>query len=322
MRSFRRHLPALLLVLGGTIAVVIVVRVATDIGGKLTTENRGVNSTIIRINAEMKAGEEKTKKADLPRLRIAIAPVISPEKTYVSYREFVNYLAQAVGRKGELLIRSTYGEVNELLRDKRCDAALICTLAYLRGKKEFDLKLMAAPVIKGNLHYHSYFLVPESSGSKSLLDLKGKLFASADIMSTSGWLYPAVWLKKEGKDPLNFFKKHIISGSHDRSIQSVANSEVDGAAVDSLVYDQMPEETKKKVRIIHTSPPFGMPPVVVPSGLDEQLKERLLNALLQAHKSLEGKAILSALEMDRFEVVKSDLYDSIQELENQWQERQ
>jgi phosphonate transport system substrate-binding protein len=197
--------------------------------------------------------------------------------------------------------------------------ALVCTLSYLRGKKEFGLELLAAPVVKGNIHYRSHVVVPVDSTAKNLLDLKGKLFASADILSTSGWLYPAVWLKKRGKDPLRFFKKHVLTGSHDRSILTVANRNVDGAAVDSIVYDQMPENIKKQVRIIDTSPTFGMPPLVTPKQLNPKLRERLLNALLAAHNDPRGKAILSALEIDRFEVVQNYLYDSVQKLEEQWQ---
>jgi phosphonate transport system substrate-binding protein len=321
MLNIRRYLVLVLLLAGGTVGVIIAVRVVSDYGWQSALKNRSANKTTIRIDAQMKTKEvpQEGSSTSLPLLRIAIAPVISPEETYVNYRELVEYLGEVVGRRGQLMIRSTYGEVNELLRERRCDAALICTLAYIRGKREFGVRLLAAPVVKGNLYYHSHILVPESSPAKSLLDLEGKLFASADIMSTSGWMYPAVWLKKRGKDPLHYFKKHVISGSHDRSILFVAKGEVDGAAVDSLVYEQMSDEIKQKVRIIDTSQTFGMPPVVTPSKLDDGLRTRLLNGFLNAHRDPRGRAILSAIEIDRFEIVKDSLYDSIQKLEDQWQ---
>jgi ABC-type phosphate/phosphonate transport system substrate-binding protein len=62
-----------------------------------------------------------------------------------------------------------------------------------------------------------------------------------------------------------------------------------------------------------------MPPLVTPKQLDPELRERLLDALLAAHKDPRGKAILSALEIEHFEVVQEELYESVQELEEQWQ---
>jgi phosphonate transport system substrate-binding protein len=321
LRFLNKHLVSFLLVVTGTIFVIIFTYLMLNYSRQYILEKDFADKEVIRLDRQVGIGGavEKQPLPPLPSLRIAIAPVISPEKSFLFYKDFVEYIAAVVGRNGILITRSTYGEVNGLLREQRCDMALVCTLSYLRGKNEFGLKLLAAPVIKGNIHYRSHIVVPRDSAAKGLLDLKGKSFASADIMSTSGWLYPAVWLKKRGINPLMFFKKHELTGSHDRSIQAVANRNVDGAAVDSIVYDQTPKKIKKKVRVINTSPSFGMPPMVTPKQLNPELRERLLNALLAAHNDPRGKAILSALEIDRFEVVQDDLYDSVEDLELQWQ---
>jgi phosphonate transport system substrate-binding protein len=138
-------------------------------------------------------------------------------------------------------------------------------------------------------------------------------------LSTSGWLYPAVWLKKRGKNPLQFFKNHVLTGSHDRSVTAVANREADGTATHSIVLSQMPEEIRKMVRVVNTSPAFGMPPMVVPNQLDEHVKKRLLEVLLNMHNEPRGKKILSSLEMDKFAPVDHSLYASIEKLERQWQ---
>ena len=249
-----------------------------------------------------------------PELRIAIAPVISPEKSLQIYRELVDYLAEKLDRTPVFMQRETYVAVNDLVRYGRCEVAMVCTYAFVRGEREFGMQVLVVPQINGVITYHSLFLVPESSHAESLLDLRGKRFGSADLFSNSGWLYPVSWLNDQGEEPDRFFGDHVITGSHDRSVTAVASGYVDGAAVDSLVFEQMIEEDPsltKKVRLIHKSPPFGMPPIVVPRQIDPALKEEVRNALLEMSADPQGKKILNALRIEQFVVPDNDLFDSV-----------
>ena len=251
-----------------------------------------------------------------PELRIAIAPVISPEKSLQIYRELVDYLAEKLDRTPVFMQRETYAAVNDLVRYGRCDVAMVCTYAFVRGEGEFGMQVLAVPQIGGVITYHSLFLVPESSQAESLLDLRGKRFGSADLLSNSGWLYAVVWLKDQGIEADGFFGNHVITGSHDRSVTAVASGYVDGAAVDSLVFEQMIEEDPsltKKVRPIHKSPPFGMPPIVVPRRIDPALKEEVRNALLEMNADPQGKKILDVLRIEQFVVPADDLFDSVRQ---------
>ena len=254
-------------------------------------------------------------------LRIAVAPIISPKESLVLYKDFVNYISYAVGRKGELLTRSTYIEVNELIRNNNCDLAFICTYAYVQAKKDFDVQALAIPVVGGKTTYHSYIIVPSSSEIKSLLDFKGKRFASADILSTSGWLFPALWLYEHNIDPENFFSNHIITRSHDKSVYSVSQGYVDGAAVDNLVYEQLPRDVLARTKIILKSPPFGMPPFVINSKVDPVIKNKILNVLLNMHKEPNGQKILATLGFDRFIIPKDNFYESIENMVEEWESR-
>ncbi len=265
-----------------------------------------------------------SQSAKEPSLRVAIAPVISPEKSLQLYHGLVNHLAGKLGRKPIALQRETYADTNELVRHGQCDLAFVCTYAFVRGEREFGMEVLVVPKVDGAVTYHSLILVPRSSEATSLLDLRGKRFASADILSNSGWLYPATWLKDHGEDAFSFFGEHWISGSHDRSVMAVALGEVDGAAVDSLVYDQIAEEdasVARETKVILRSPPFGMPPVVVPRQIDPELKQALRSALLEMHSDIEGKKVLDSLRIDRFVVPDDALFDSVREASRIWEGR-
>lgn len=243
------------------------------------------------------------KQENRQDIRIAIAPVFSPEKSMAMYAPFVTFVAEKLGRKPTALYRQTYLETNDLIRYQRCDIAIVGTYPFIRGEKEFGMQALVVPQVNGKQAYQSIILVPRASSAKTLLDLRGKRFASADIMSTTGWLFPAMLLIDLGENPNKFFGEHIITGSHDRSLQAVLDGFVDGTALHGMVYSQMIAEDPsilQKVRILAKSPPLGILPIVVHPNIDPALRKAILAVLLNMHEDARGKAILAKLQIDRF----------------------
>ncbi len=94
----------------------------------------------------------------------------------------------------------------------------------------------------------------------------------------------------------------------------------DGAAVDSLVYQYMvarEPQLGELTKIIHRSPPFGIPPVVTSPELRPQWRTKLQNILLEMDGDPAGRAVLEGLGIDRFVVVDDSIYDSARDLEKQ-----
>jgi phosphonate transport system substrate-binding protein len=94
--------------------------------------------------------------------------------------------------------------------------------------------------------------------------------------------------------------------------------------VSSLVFDQLAgedPELRSKVRLILKSPPYGMPPMVVPKNIDPMLKQKLLEILLKMHLDPEGKKILSDLRIDRFRVPGPGFFNSVRETAKFWEEK-
>jgi len=262
--------------------------------------------------------------ADRLSLRFAIAPVIASEKSLEGYGRLLEDLAYRVGRTPVFLRGRSHSEINGLLRNGRCDVALVSAYSLVRGEREFGLKALVVPQIKGELTYHSLILVNAATPASSLLELRGKRFASADLFSTSGWLFPALWLKEHGEDPNLFFGEHLITGSYDRALQAVASGYVDGAAVYSLLYDQIAEADPTlaaKVKVILKSEPIGMPPLVVSPQDSAELRQAVLVALLGLHEGPAGRQILAPLGIERFVAAGDQLYDSVRKAVDRWESR-
>lgn len=251
-------------------------------------------------------------------LRVAVAAIISPEGTLESYQPLLQYLEKKVGRPVELVQRRTYAEVNDLIRRDEVDIAFVCTRAYVIGKREFGMELLAIPEVHGQRVYYSQIIVRADLPAHSFRDLRGTVFAFTDPLSNTGYLYPNVLLHRLGERPETFFARTFFTYGHDNSISAVAEGIADAASVDSIVLDyaiKRDPSLTTRLRVLQTSPPFGMPPVVVSPELRPQAKALLRNILLTMHTDPEGQAALKVLEIDRFVPGRDSDYDSIRQME-------
>jgi len=179
------------------------------------------------------------------------------------------------------------------------------------------MELLVAPVVNGSPVYYSYIITAAQAPIREIEGLRGKVFAFTDSLSNTGYLAPRYLLLKRNETVEGFFRKTIFTHSHDRSVEAVVKGLVDGAAVDSLVYDALAEAEPQliaQLRIIDKSPPFGIPPVVVPKELSSNLKLQIQGILLAMHDDPEGREILRRLKIDRFIPVEDSLYDSVREM--------
>ncbi len=185
------------------------------------------------------------------------------------------------------------------------------------GHDQFGLELLVAPQVNGKTEYYSYIIVHIDSPVTTFEGLRDKTFAFTDPQSNTGKLVPTYMLVKMNETPDSFFGKYIYSYAHDKSIKAVGDKKVDGAAVDSLIweyYNKVRPEITSKTKIILKSSPYGIPPFVVSSGIDPETKNRLRKILLSLHEDEKGKKILKKMMIDKFVLVDDSQYNSIREM--------
>ncbi len=246
-------------------------------------------------------------------LRFSVAAMQSPQDTFAAYSRLFERLEPKLDVHIELVQRRTYQEVNDLLATGQLEAALICTGGYVDLERHSPgaIEVVAVPVVQGRTTYQSYVIVGATSAAHEMADLAGKRFAFTDELSLSGFAYPSYLLRKLRADAATFFSSITFTHSHDRSIDAVAKGLVEGAAVDSLVYDELTRtspELRAATRVIHRSPPYGVAPVVVSTRLPLERRAAIRDALLHLHEDPEARAALGRVGFDRFSMPETDLY--------------
>lgn len=250
-------------------------------------------------------------------LRFALTAVASPERNDRHFA-LADYLSSQLDQPVNLVERHTHAEIVELLRHDAIHAGIVCTGAFLHARRTgVAIDVIAVPVHEAGPFTNAVILVRSEAPARDFMDLAGGAFAYNDPLSLGGYAYPQSLLIRAGHDPATFFARSIFTYSDEGSIRAILDGIVDGAAVDRLVYER---ELRRdpglgaRVRVVHESPPFGVSPVVVPTGMDASLRDRLRRVILALGTTPDGKAALASLGFVRFEEPPPGLYDSAVEI--------
>ncbi len=252
------------------------------------------------------------------KLKVAISAIVSPRETFIYYEELLDYISKKVNSPIEMKQRKTYSEVNQMLLNNEVDMAFICSGAYIKINETNQVELLAIPVCNGKPYYQAYIITNNQSGIEKFDDLEGKSFAFTDPLSNTGKLYAEKRLHELNLSSETFFSSTMYTHAHDISIQLVSKMVVDAATVDALIYDYLEKfypERVKNIKIIEKSEYFGIPPVVVPASVPDELKKELKSIFLSLHKDSIGSKILDKLLIDRFIEGNDENYDSIREMQ-------
>ena len=273
------------------------------------------HDAVIEVNSS--EGELVVRAPHEDALRFAVAPVLSPERSSEDYQRLSGWLGARLDRPVRIVQRRTYGELNDLLRTESVDLALVCTGAFLRGRAEgLEVDPVVIPVPVTGPNYHSLIVVRRDSSFETFEQVAQGRFAFADPLSLSGHLYPLALALERGLDPEAILRRAIHTYSHDNSIHAVRDGIVDGAAVDSLVWEyevRHDPEVTSQLKVIERSPPFAIQPVVAPRSLDPALVLAIRTALLQLDDSPDGREILAGLGIVSFELPTPGMYDETEE---------
>ena len=155
-------------------------------------------------------------------------------------------------------------------------------------------------------------LLNKDSGIKTPEDIKGKRVAFVDPSSSSGYLYPGAFLKKNGID-LEKDIQVVYSGGHDKSLQLLLNRDVDVIAVYEGAREKYQKEFEgimEQTETLCYSDNIPYISVTVRGDMSPELREQIKEGLLKGLNGEEGKRItIELFNLYGFEEAKDSDYD-------------
>lgn len=277
----------------------------------------GLLALLVLPVAGCAAGAAAAPDDEAATIRLGLAPDEDAAAVLDKYEPFVDYLAEATGREVEPYVGADYTAVIEALNSGHLDVAWFGPSEYVLATESVEggVEAFASAIQSGDtVPYRSSFVVRTDSGIHGVEDFEGKTLAFTDPASTSGHIFGRYSLAEEGVDVDTLFSQVVYSGSHDASLLSLVNGQVDVAAISSRKIPEFIENgliAEDDIDIVFESVEIPADPITYRADLPEDLKKLLQDALLT-----DDAALAAALEGTGFasfgEVTDAD-YDLVRD---------
>lgn len=256
-------------------------------------------------------------------IKFQIVPSVDARVLTHNSQILKDYLEKHTPYKFQITIPQSFVAVVEAFGTHRADIAAINTYGYYLAHKRYGAEAHLTVIRYGSATYQSQFLARADSKIKTLQDLAGKKVAFVDPASTSGYLLPSKTLRDRKIQP----KEIIFAMKHDSVVTMIYQGRVDagatyytppqGGQIDDarrLVKTQYPD-VESKVKIIELSEPIPNDPIAFRKDIPEEMKEKIVDALLQFAATEEGKKALDLMVgATNFKKASDADYDTVREL--------
>lgn len=235
-------------------------------------------------------------------------------------------ISQKTGMEIRPFVAPDYSSLIEAMRTGHVDLAWLAPMSYVDAVNEVGVTPLLTSVRQGKPYFYSAIFVRTDSGIRSIDDLKGKVIAFSDPLSTAGRLFPEMELRERGIQPENWFRQVVYLGGHDKVVHAVFNRTVDAGASfsnDTTNQDNAWKQFLKEkdgwiqIRPILFSRPIPGDVVGMASNSPhhhDQAMKQLAQGLMRVSESEQGKRLIRKINRtDSFSPADSRLFENVRE---------
>lgn len=238
-------------------------------------------------------------------LRIGLVPEINIFNQLERFQPLEDYLTEKLGREVQFTILSHYGNVIDGFRTEKLDGAFLGSfIGALAIRKQGAIPLARPVNLDGESTYHGLIYTRRDSGIRTVTDMKGKKFAFVEKATTAGYLFPLSFLHEQKvTDIEEYFSDYFFGGSHDASLHAVLNHEADIGASKNTVFDWVRKADPRidqEIVILAKSTKVPSNGLCVRKGIEEKLRNKLEQILLNLDRNPEGREVLKTLKALKF----------------------
>ena len=253
-------------------------------------------------------------------VRFGVEPFDTAPRLTPVYEQIGKLIGEKLGCEVKVFIATNYNAEIEAMRNGKLEIGEFGPLGYVLAHQVAKAEAVAAFSNKEGKpdSYWASLVTYPSSGIKTVADIKGHSFAFSDPASTSGHLFPAYGLSKNGIDPDKDIKA-IFAGSHTASFEALYNKKVDAGELNSEQLELAKQRGHYKdgdFVFLWKSNPIPTDPISVRGDLPDGFKKRLTEVLqnLDLHGLDEKDRKVMGMSGLRFVPQTDQAYDGIRDL--------
>ena len=246
---------------------------------------------------------------------IGLIPEHNIFKQLERYEPLTNYLGGKIGTRIALKILPRYGNIIDNFKIAGMDGAFFGSFTYTLAHAKLGVEVLARPVwLDNSSTYHGLIFVRKDSGIKTIRDMKGKRFAFVDKATTAGYLLPLRYFHENGVEWKKYLKEGYFAGTHEDAIYDVLNKKADAGAAKNTVFNRIAvaePRILKELVVLERSLDVPENGLALRKDIDELLRTRMKEALLNMHQDPEGMKVLKQFGAQRFIETGNADYDVV-----------
>jgi phosphonate transport system substrate-binding protein len=226
----------------------------------------------------------------------AFVPSGETQTVVTGAEELSGLLTEETGLYFDVLVTTEYAGAVEAMCADPAEAHMgsLNTFSYILANQRCDVETELVAVRYGSPTYNGQIIANVDSGIQSIEDLADATFCRPDPLSTSGWIIPMLTMRANGIDTEADLEV-VDAGSHDAVVAAVYSGDCDAGAtyVDARgTIEEDSPDVMEVVQVIATTEDIPNDGVQFNPGMDEELKNTIVDALLAISETEEGQNAL------------------------------
>jgi len=256
-------------------------------------------------------------------IKMFFVPSMEANKVVVSAEAIAYQLQKDTGYCFKVAVPTSYAAVIEAMGTGEADVAWLATYAYVLAHDKFGAEVKLGTIRNGLNKYRGQFIARANGPVKKLEDINGKIIAYTDAASTSGFIYPSALLKTRNIEP----KSHFFAGGHPQAVLAVYSGRADVGCTYWSPPDSagVPQDARlklletypdvlNKIAIIDWTDWIPNDTVTMRKNLPDEIKDKIVQALLAYVKTPEGKKVMKELyDIDGLQPVTDADYNIVRQ---------
>ncbi|MFA9555911.1 phosphate/phosphite/phosphonate ABC transporter substrate-binding protein [Evansella sp. AB-rgal1] len=270
-----------------------------DVAGEDTTNNADNNA---ENDANNDANNDVAEEDYPSELVMGFVPSQDSANIADTIAPLAERLEQELGIPVRGEVMTNYTATVEAMGNNQVHIGFLPPLGYVLATERYDhIEAVLKSIRHGSSTYKAQYTVRTDSDIQSLEDLEGKIWALADITSTSGYLFPAAQMMGEfgfetEQELQNFFGNIMTVGGHDNALITVLEGDADFATTfddaRTAIVDDYPE-AMEDLRVLGYTDEIPNDTISLTTNLPESLFDRIIEVFLSFNDDEEMIQIMS-----------------------------
>ena len=164
-----------------------------------------------------------------------------------------------------------------------------------------------------DFNFRGIILTPKHSAIQEVSDLKGKTISYPAPTALAATMMPQYFIQQHGVKVMQETQSEYV-GSQESSIMNAYHGKVDAAATWPPPWELLIRERPEiadKLEVKWQTPPLPNNGVIVRKDVPHEISQQVVEVLTNLHTHPEGKKILAAMFLSKFEKADNNTYEPV-----------